>query len=74
MDIKIDPATQASRGFGFVLFGESSSIDQLEADTTQHHLGTYINSNVYRSGWTCRRDLGDKLSSQTPFRPIQYYI
>ena len=40
VDIKIDPATQASRGFGFVLFAESSSIDSLEADTTQHHLGT----------------------------------
>ena len=40
VDIKIDPATQASRGFGFVLFAELFSIDSLEADTTQHHLGT----------------------------------
>lgn len=38
VDIKIDPATQASRGFGFVLFAESSSIDSLEADKSQHHL------------------------------------
>jgi len=38
VDIKIDPTTQASRGFGFVLFAESSSIDGLEADTAQHHL------------------------------------
>ena len=40
VDIKIDPATQASRGFGFVLFAESYSIDSLEADKSQHHLGT----------------------------------
>lgn len=38
VDIKIDPTTQASRGFGFILFADSSSIDQLEADNTQHHL------------------------------------
>ena len=42
VDIKIDPTTQASRGFGFVLFAESSSIDGLEADTAQHHLGTLM--------------------------------
>ena len=40
VDIKIDPATQASHGFGFVLFTEASSIDSLEADKSQHHLGT----------------------------------
>lgn len=38
VDIKIDPTTQASRGFGFILFADSASIDALEADKIQHHL------------------------------------
>ena len=39
VDIKIDPATQASRGFGFILFADPSSVDKMEADMGQHHLG-----------------------------------
>ena len=39
VDIKIDPNTQASRGFGFVLFADSSSIDALEQEGGTHNLG-----------------------------------
>lgn len=38
VDIKIDPNTQASRGFGFVLFADSSSIDALEQEGGTHNL------------------------------------
>ena len=40
VDIKIDPNTQASRGFGFILFADPSSIDALEAEAGTHNLGT----------------------------------
>jgi len=38
VDIKIDMQTQASRGFGFVLFQDPSSISAMEQDTQQHYL------------------------------------